>query len=267
MPAWTDVTFGYALYLAALAWLLPRFARARTGALVAVAIAAVLAWGWPLPGTGAVSGAVNWVVLPSLALLGAYRASGTFFLRPSAALEDALLRIDAALLARSGVLAAFRAAGPAAHAAIEVLYLCVYAVVPLGAAVLLLAGRPEGLAGYWTTVFIAELACYAALPWLQSRPPRVLDGPGHPQARPVRGLNLLILRYGSIQANTLPSGHAAGAVAVALSVYSVLPTAGLVFLIVAAGITLATILGRYHYTLDSILGVLVALGAWVMVGA
>jgi hypothetical protein len=262
MPAWTNISFGYALYLAALAWLLPRFARARTGTLVALAIAGVLAHAWPLPGAGAVSNAVNAVVLPSLALVGAYRVSGAFFLRPSAALEDALQRIDTALLGRPGMLPVIRAAGPAAHAAIEVLYLGVYAVVPLGAAVLLVAGRPEDVAAYWTTVFVSELACYAALPWLQSRPPRALDGPGHARAGPLRDLNLLILRHGSIQANTIPSGHAAGAVAAALSVYSVLPVVGLAFLIVAAGITLATVLGRYHYTLDSILGVLVAVASW-----
>jgi len=266
MPAWTDITFGYVLYLAALAWLFPRFAQARMGALVAVAIAGAMAWSWPLPGTGRLPDALNWVVLPSAALLGAYRVSGAFFLRPSAALEDALARIDAALLGRPGVFAALRAASPAAHAAIEVLYLCVYAIVPLGAVVVLLAGRREGLATYWTTVFFAELACYAALPWLQSRPPRALDQPGeHEKSGAMRGLNLAILRHGSIQANTFPSGHAAGAVAVALSVHSAVPSAGPAFLAVAAGITLATVLGRYHYAADSILGVLVAIVSWLSV--
>lgn len=266
MPGWTTVTLGYALYLAALAWLLPRFTNARAAAIVAVIVAAGLAWLWPWASTSAVGEAVNWVLAPSAALLGAYRASGAFFVRPSEVLEQALMRIDRALLDRSGFLAAFYTAGPAVHASIELLYLCVYAVVPLGAAVLLLAGRLESLAPYWTTVFVAELSCYAALPWLQSRPPRALDQPGvRDQPGAVRGLNLALLRHGSIQANTFPSAHAAGAVAVALSVHSAMPGAGLVFLIVAAGITLATVLGRYHYAADSILGVLVAIVCWVSV--
>jgi membrane-associated phospholipid phosphatase len=116
-------------------------------------------------------------------------------------------------------------------------------------------------------VFAAELACYATLPWLPSRPPRVLDAPAEP-AMPgaLRALNLGLLAHGSVQANTIPSGHAAGAVAVALSVYSTSPAAGLVFLMAAAGITVATVLGRYHYAVDSILGVIVAIVFWLLLG-
>jgi membrane-associated phospholipid phosphatase len=80
----------------------------------------------------------------------------------------------------------------------------------------------------------------------------------------IRRLNSAILDRGSIQANTVPSGHAAGAVATALAVADVMPLAGVVFLIVAAGIVAATVLGRYHYLVDSILGVAVAVGAWYL---
>jgi membrane-associated phospholipid phosphatase len=62
--------------------------------------------------------------------------------------------------------------------------------------------------------------------------------------------------------NTLPSGHAAGALATALAVGSVVPLAGVVFLLLAASIALATVLGRYHYVVDTVLGVLVAAAAW-----
>jgi membrane-associated phospholipid phosphatase len=81
----------------------------------------------------------------------------------------------------------------------------------------------------------------------------------------LRRLNLAVLSRGSIQVNTVPSGHAAGAVATALAVGSVMPVAGAVFLGLAALIVLATVLGRYHYVVDSVLGVLVALAAWSLV--
>ncbi len=76
----------------------------------------------------------------------------------------------------------------------------------------------------------------------------------------------MVLAQGSIQANTIPSGHAAGAIAIALAVSSVLPAAGTAFLILGIGITAATVLGRYHYLVDSVLGVAVAMAVWGLVG-
>lgn len=267
--AWTGVTLVYAGYLAALAWLVPRFAPARPVALASAVLSALLWWLWPsvdaLPPTQA---AITWVVVPSLTLLGTYRVSGAFFVRPSLALEQALLRVDEALLRRSGVLAAYRAAGRPVQEAVELLYAFVYVVVPLGAAVLAAAGLDQTLAGYWRTVFVAELACYAALPWLQSRPPRMLDAPvEHQVPGAIRRVNDFLLRHGSIQVNTVPSAHAAGAAAVALAVFSAAPIAGVAFLAVAAGITVATVLGRYHYAVDSIMGLALAVAAWALVGS
>jgi membrane-associated phospholipid phosphatase len=69
----------------------------------------------------------------------------------------------------------------------------------------------------------------------------------------------------SIQVNTLPSGHAAGAVATALCVGTSVPQAGVLFAVVAASIVVATVIGRYHYLIDSILGVLVGGIAWALV--
>ena len=268
MLTWTHVVVGYAVYLAGLAWFVPRFSRARLPVLVAAGVAVAAMWWWPaLDDTTAAAGALKWVVLPSLVLLGAYRVSGLFFIAPEPALEQALLFVDDALLTKSGILGAYRTAGPVAHGTIELLYLLVYVTVPLGASILLLVANEAAVAKYWVTVLAAEVACYAALPWLQSRPPRVLETPGElaiPGA--MRALNLQLLARGSVQANTIPSGHAAGAVAVALSVYSAAPAAGLVLLTAAAGITAATVLGRYHYAVDSILGVLVATVCWLVLG-
>jgi hypothetical protein len=265
MVAWTHVAFCYAVYLAGLAWLVPRFERARVGALLATAVAAALSWWWPsLDSASASSAALKWVVVPSLALLGAYRLSGLFFVAPWTRLEQALLRVDDVLLVKSGVLGAYRTAGRAAQGTVELLYLLVYVTVPLGACVVLLVAEDTAVARYWATVFVAELTCYAVLPWLQSRSPRVLEGPGLSVPGVVRAFNLRLLASGSVQANTIPSGHAAGAVAVALSVYSAAPAAGLALLLVAAGITAATVLGRYHYAVDSILGVGVATVCWLV---
>lgn len=266
MPAWTDVTLAYAAYLAAIAWLVPRFAVARPTATLATVTAGLVWWRWPLAATdSAAAAAIDWVVVPSLVLLLAYRVSGAFLVRPSLPLERRLLAIDDAVLVRTGVLMAYRVAPAAVRSVFELFYTLVYVVVPAGAVVLLAGGRRDALGPYWVTVFAAELTCYAALPWLQSRPPRAVETEIASGA-PARVLNLWLLRHGSIQCNTFPSAHAAGATAIALAVWSALPPAGAVFMIVAAGITLATVLGRYHYALDSALGVVVAVASWVLVG-
>jgi membrane-associated phospholipid phosphatase len=264
MISWVDVMLGYAAYLAALAWLRPRFRAARPFAGVMFGAALILRWWWRMDGDPTTASGPTWVVVPSLALLGAYRVSGVFFVKPSERLESLLLAIDDVLLMETGVLRTYRAAAAPVRETFELFYLLVYAVVPAGAVVLLAGGRADALGAYWTTVFGAELGCYAALPWLQSRPPRALE-PARAVAAAARKLNLWLLRYGSIQCNTFPSAHAAGAAAVALAVYSAMPSAGSVLLVVAVGITLATMLGRYHYALDSILGVAVAILIWVLV--
>jgi membrane-associated phospholipid phosphatase len=46
--------------------------------------------------------------------------------------------------------------------------------------------------------------------------------------------------------------------ATALAVGATMPVAGALFLILAVSIAIATVLGRYHYLVDSVLGVLVA---------
>jgi membrane-associated phospholipid phosphatase len=264
MLDWTDTTLLYAAYLTALAWLVERFARARTASLAGLFVASAVWWWWPgLDGDTVVATALKWVVVPSLSLLGTYRVSGTFFVRPSAALEEWLLSIDEALLHRTGLLRAYRAAPLVVPEIFEIFYVLVYVVVPAGATVLLIGRHRDALDAYWATVFAAELACYAALPWLQSRPPRTIETHGAPGAA-ARNLNGWLLRHGSIQVNTFPSAHAAGATAIGLGVYSAMPTAGTVFLAIAAGITLATVLGRYHYALDSIIGVVVAVVSWMV---
>jgi hypothetical protein len=264
MGAWTDVTLAYAVYLAAIAWLVPRFAAARSSASVAVALALAL-WRW-WPELGAGSGAVHavkWVVAPGLALLGTYRLSGAFFLGASPGFERWLLSIDEALLGRRRVLQAYSAAPAIVQETFELFYLLVYVVLPAGATVLLIGGHLAALGVYWTTVFSAEVACYAVLPWLQSRPPRAIE-PADRSGGAARDVNRWLLRHGSIKANTFPSAHAAGAVATALAVSSVMPAAGAVFAVIAVGITLATVLGRYHYAIDSLLGVVVAVASWAI---
>lgn len=124
-------------------------------------------------------------------------------------------------------------------------------MLPLGAWAAWSQGRTAAVDRYWTVVFLAESSCYLALAWLQTRPPRALE-PWAARLRTrsvVRHANEAVLTHGSHRMNTIPSGHAAGAVAVALAV------------------CVATVVGRYHFLVDTVAGALVGIVAWLVVRA
>jgi len=278
---WQDVAVGYLSYLAVVSLARREYAKVR----VPLLIAAAAAWGAVgVLGRAALSPALE-VVLPSLILLAGYWLSGLLFVRPDPRLERWLLSADEIVLTRPGVLTWFRTAPRVVTEYFELSYLLVYVAVPAGAVTLAIGGHADQIGRFWTVVLLAEFACYGMLPWIQTRPPRVLenveswgppslgaeargakaaDGPERPRT-PIRRLNHAIVGRASIQANTLPSGHAAGAFATALAVGATMPAAGAVFLILAVSIALATVLGRYHYVIDTVLGLLVAVIAWTLV--
>ena len=259
--SWQVVALSYVSYLAAVSFTRRDFARARPALLVAAAVA----WGaFVLLGGLPLSPLLS-VVVPSIVLLTGYWLSGLLFVRPDVRLERWLRAVDDRVLIRSGVLERYRQSPDAVQSFFEVSYLLVYLAVPAGAATVILSGHPEHLDRFWTLVLCAEFVCYGMLPWLQTRPPRALE-PGHgTRIAGVRRLNLRLVNQASIQVNTLPSGHAAGAFATALAVLSISPTAGVAFLLLALSISIATVVGRYHYVVDTVLGALVALALWLTV--
>ena len=256
--SWQGIALGYVTYLAVVSLTRREFARARPALLVAAAVV------WTIYGVfgRAPLSPVLQIVIPSLVLLGGYWLSGLLFVRPNVQLERWLLSVDDRLLTRSGVLAWLHRS-PRFGEYFELSYLLVYAAVPAGATTLAVSGYGDQVDRFWTIVLLAEFACYGMLPWIQTRPPRAIetsDNVAH--AGVVRRLNLSVVNRASIQVNTLPSGHAAGAVATAVAVSTSLPFAGIAFLFMALSISIATVLGRYHYVVDTVLGGLVAIVVW-----
>ena len=258
------VALAYLAYLIVTSWLRPEFAPARVrlftaalipGALTAIDVAYPPGAAWSL------------VIIPSLVLLGGYRMSGLLFVRVDSRAETWLRQSDEQWLRRTGVLPAFEGAPMIVREFFELSYLLVYAALPVGAIVLLASGQAAAAARYWTIVLVAEFACYAVLPWVQTRPPMLLEArpPARASDGPLRRLNQAIAARGSIHANTIPSGHAAGAFACALAIGDALPIAGAVFAALAVSIAAASVLGRYHYAADAVLGFAVAIVAWLIV--
>jgi membrane-associated phospholipid phosphatase len=255
---WEWIVLGYVTYLASVAAIATRFRRAR-GPTFAAAFAAWTMWAMArdVPRSLALD-----ILLPAGCLLAGYWLSGLFFVAPMVHLERWLLRIDE----RTGV---SRVAWPRlVRDYFELAYVLVYAVVPAGAVTLAIGGHADVVPRFWSVVLLAEFFSYGMLPWVQTRPPRAIEVT-HDLSRvkpALRRFNLALLGRASIQANTLPSGHAAGAAAAALAVTTVMPAAGVAFIVLAVSIAIATVIGRYHYIVDSVLGVVVAIAAWYVIG-
>jgi membrane-associated phospholipid phosphatase len=78
-----------------------------------------------------------------------------------------------------------------------------------------------------------------------------------------RIFNGWILKHGSIHAISFPSAHVASAFAIALVFLRYALPVGVVFLMVAILISLAAVVGRYHYVLDVLLGAATALAVFL----
>ena len=192
----------------------------------------------------------SWVPLAVLPF--AYWAPAPLAGEPSARVESWLRRID-------GRLGLDHAPGSrSALQALELAYLLVYPLVPAGLVAVMASGDAAAAQRFWPALLCAVLPCYGLLPLIRTRPPRRLDEAG---SRDIRTLNLRFMSAFGNGWNTLPSGHAAGAVAVAVLVARSGSPAAPAFAIAAAAIAIATVTGRYHYTVDTVLGVLLGWGA------
>jgi membrane-associated phospholipid phosphatase len=270
MLRWEWIALAYFSYLAAIAAVHPTFVRARRPAGAAGAIALTV-----LPLVAAWSG--GWTsdlwhaLVPVPVLLAGYWLSGCFFVRPMPRIEGWLHRIDDICMRRVGAWRWPNAARRWAGTYFELAYLLVYFIVPAGAIALIVAGHAEAVDRFWATVMLAAFASYGTLPWVQTRPPRVVDQLNerarHDESVLLRRLNLWVLGRASNQVNTVPSGHAATATAVALAVGAAMPEARAILLAISTSIVVATVVGRYHFVLDSVAGVLVGIGAWTLVTA
>jgi membrane-associated phospholipid phosphatase len=208
----------------------------------------------------------EWLPLPYV--LVCYWISGFYFVRPQEAFEARFLAFDLRARRWFGAEHAATRAPRAVLELLEVAYFSCYIVLPAGMIALLLAGRSHDADRYWSTVLAAELSCYGVLPWIRTRPPWALRETSALDSRGVlmRRLNLLLVHEASTQANTFPSGHAAGALAAALVVAMVWPAAGAVFVVVAVSIMAGSVIGEYHYAGDALTGALTAVAAWGLLG-
>jgi membrane-associated phospholipid phosphatase len=203
--------------------------------------------------------------LPAALFLIPYWQAGQFFTTPNRDLQESLGALDRRIFRVLFPRGANKALSKWSARFLEVGYLAVYPLVPVGLAVLYIADMRWHADHYWTVVLVTTYTCYAVTPFVPALPPRLLA----PQARPAvpatapRRLNNWIIRNASIRAITFPSAHVASAAAAALVLVALISVAGLIFACVTIAIGIACVLGGYHYTADVLAGALIAVLVFV----
>ena len=253
MPSWAIAGVLYFGYIAGVAVIRSAAAKARWRALgwcgFGLTMCAAAAWTSPF-----------WLragVLPVLALLASYWSSGALWTGPMERLErvfvdtDERLRVPQVAAAMPRLLVEFQ----------EFSYAAVYPLIPLALAAHLVVSAAPDADKFWTVILVTDYICFGMLPWIQTRPPRALD-PRAPWRSSFRAFNVRLLGETSIGFNTVPSGHAAEALAAALMMSAAPWPVATTLWIFAASISAGAVFGRYHFALDAVAGWGVALIVW-----
>ena len=198
---------------------------------------------------------------PVAYILAAYYLAGRTFFEPMPRVESWLAALDRRLVGDPS--AAFRRLPNFVRSLLDIAYIGCFLVVPAGLVLLVAAGHGDRFEHYWTLVMGAELGAFAALPYLQTRPPWVLERLDEQGRR----ASVSFMKHATTHANTLPSGHAAGSLAVALAVVETLPVAGMLLLALAITISVAAIVTRAHYVVDIVTGMWLSAAVWWLVRA
>jgi membrane-associated phospholipid phosphatase len=257
---WTSerIAIGYFAYLAIVCWLRP-VSIVRRIALAAIASFEIAAIVWIVDRD--IRFLRQWAPLPTI-LIG-YYASGLLFVAPSPAIEAWLMAWDRRLL--GDPTKRFAQWPRSVLAALEIAYMGCFVLIGGGLVILLLNGHAAAADHYWTLVIGAEFGSFAPLAFIQTRPPWAVERKPVLADRAVHDLATQMVEVFTIHVNTFPSGHVAGSLAVAIAVAATMPIVGALLIALALIIAVATVVGRYHYVLDGIAGMVLALVLWAIV--
>jgi hypothetical protein len=255
---WIVVAYFAYLAVLALSSRVPRRRRLRVVATAVLVIAVVFA----LASFGMPAAVLrDWTTL--VFVLFGYWTPGLLVTDTNRRFEQMLLTLDYRLFGQNASAIEQRVPRRMIHI-LELAYLFCYPMIPLGLASLYAAGLREESDRFLTAVLIAVFGCYGVLPLLPTRPPRAVERERAESSGAIRRLNLKVLGVASIQLNTFPSGHAAASVATALAVGGHLPAVGLALGLLALGITVGSVVGRYHYAADAVSGACLGLAGFLV---
>jgi membrane-associated phospholipid phosphatase len=204
--------------------------------------------------------------LPLALILLAYRQMGWMALpHENRNFENCWITLDRLLLHQWGLKRAIEFPGPLLPNLLELSYLLVYVMPVATTATFYALNERAKLDAAYRIILSATLATYALYPFFPSEPPRaVFPDADLPLMSALRAFNLRILGAYGIHMSVFPSGHSAAAFSCAFAVLRLLPSyrlAGCAFLVLATLIAVATVYGRYHFAIDTIAGLFMALAA------
>jgi membrane-associated phospholipid phosphatase len=252
----------FVVLMAAIGWFRPLGWKRQLNAsvLAAIAIGAILLAHWSRRWLGPPAAVLrDWLPVPLM--LFPYWQAGQFFVGADPVAEKRLANFDHAFFRAIGITPAKTSISAALGVYLELAYLLVYPLMPLGLATLYVTDSRQFVNYYWIVVLLATYMCFVITPFVPAMPPRALESYEKFRMPPSKlgALNRFILRRGSIQAITFPSAHVASAMAAGLVLLRVEPFAGLIFLLIGVSIAIATVVGGYHYAADALLAALVAM--------
>jgi membrane-associated phospholipid phosphatase len=203
----------------------------------------------------------DWYPVPLILL--AFREMGWMALpHASTAFEDYWVVWDRRLLYDWGLKAAIESLGPLLPNLLELSYMLVYVMPIVTVAVFYIYGARERLDDAYSVLLFGTLTAYAMYPFFPSEPPRsVYPLADPPMMSALRRLNLFFVGNYGIHTSVFPSGHSAAAFSAAFAVMKLLPEPrwlGRGFLVLAVLIGCATIYGRYHFAVDAVAGLVLA---------
>ncbi|MDW8355601.1 MAG: phosphatase PAP2 family protein [Bryobacterales bacterium] len=209
----------------------------------------------------------DWFPLPLVLL--AYRQMGWFApAHHTYELERGWVVWDRVFLYDLKVRAAVEVLGPVFPSVLEIAYSLVYVIPHFSLAVLYVYRRRARASAFLSVFVLAVLGAYALFPYFPSEPPRTVfpdqDLPSYTTV--FRQFNLWLLGGWGIHTSVFPSAHVSGAFSAAFAMRRLLPEkpwVGRTLLVLAILIALATVYGRYHYLVDALAGIALALVAFL----
>lgn len=205
--------------------------------------------------------------LPLLFTLLAFREMELFLPRAfDGRLEARWIQFDRLLLDRYPMRSAIESLGLVIPLYLELCYLFVYGVAAACVGILYARGKRAWVDTFWIINLTGTLLAYGLFPYFPSQPPRIVfAGFDNPSIVTwVRTLNLFILNHATIHIGVFPSAHVSSAFACTWAMLLLIPERrriGVLLLIYAFSVSVATVYGRYHYAADVIAGFAVSLVA------
>jgi membrane-associated phospholipid phosphatase len=246
-----NLVYFSALTILALVWTLPSHSRTKAVLIGLIGLAlngtTLAANRWLSPDAADIFR--DWLPVPLMAL--AYWLSGCFFQKANPRLQAMFEHSDRRILKLLHV-DLTECANTWLGGFLELAYLLCYPVVPLGLGALYVAGLRHQADDYWTVVLLSAYPCYSLLPFVQLLPPRLVEENEEATNRSsnLRRFNLWLVRRVTHEANTFPSGHVAASAAIAMALLRFSLLTGMVFVLIALGIAVGCVVGRYHYVVD-----------------